>query len=126
MGRQDEGPQGDCFVLAQYLESCGSPNTGIVYDIRRKTSHKYHYAIRQLKRHKEWREADNLASSLNDKNVSSFWNSVKKINSASNRIASNVDGVNGDDNIVSVFADKYEALYNMVSYNVEDMTALRN
>jgi len=56
---------------------CGKPNTGYVYSIMKKTRHKYHYAVRNLKKQelhvKKLRLPQNIDNSVN------FWRELKKL-----------------------------------------------
>jgi exonuclease III len=107
-------------------KSCGSPNSGVVFDIRRRTRHEYHYCVRKCKKHNMSLHASSLASSLSNNNVSSFWSQVKSVFGKSGTLPSAVDNSHGEENIVNVFANKYDHLYNSVSYDSNDMQSLKH
>ena len=65
-----------------------------------------------------------MASSLLNKNVNNFWKGVKNVSGVKSGLPSTVDNVNGEENISNLFANKYNAVYNSVSYDVDDMTNL--
>lgn len=105
---------------------CDRPRTGVVADIMRRTRAAYHYAIRSVKRNEHAIIRQRFAESvLNGKNRD-LWLEVKKINGIKSAPASTIDGQSSPDNIASIFADKYQDLYNSVPYNVKDMSDIRN
>ena len=55
----------------------GSPNNGVVADIRRRTRAAYHYAIRYAKKQSEVIQANALADHLLNKRANDFWNEIK-------------------------------------------------
>ena len=59
-------------------KSCGSPNIGIVADLRRRTRALYHKAVKQCKRHKDKMVSESMAQSLHNSNYTEFWNTIKK------------------------------------------------
>ena len=62
-----------------WLES-GKPNKGFIYEIMKRTRHRYHYAVRCCKRNKlniqKQKLADNVSYSTE------FWKEVNKLNTA--------------------------------------------
>ena len=76
---------------------CGRPNTGHVYEIMKKSRHRYHYAVRLAKRDefsmKKQKMAECISGSAN------FWRELKKINPRSRSIPTTVDGACGPDEI---------------------------
>ena len=95
-------------------------------EIRRHTRTEYHNARKRVQQQRESIVANKMAQSLNSSCQRDFWSESKKINSISKPKPSNVDGALGDDNISSVFALKYEELYNNVSFDSDDMLDLEN
>lgn len=67
-----------------------------------------------------------MAHDLLNNRSKSFWNEVKKVNGKSNNLPNMVDDVVGGQGISEVFANKYETLYNSVSYDESDMHVLSN
>ena len=92
--------------------SCGSPSTGVVASIRRRTRPQYRSAIKDCVRKHDETVASQMASALFVKDNVSFWNIVKKASSVGKSVPSSIDGVCGADNLANSFADKYESLYN--------------
>lgn len=106
-------------------KQCGSPQTGWVAQIRRTTRAVYHRAKRDVDRRRRTIVATKMAHSLASGDARDLWTETKKINSAGKPTPSTMDGVTGDKPIADVFASSYEALYNSVSYDRNDMEALQ-
>ena len=100
----------------------GSPNNGVVADIRRRTRAAYHYAIRYAKKQSEVIQANALADHLLNKRANDFWNEIKRIKGNTKQRSAMVDGVSSDNNISELFAGKYCRLFNSVSYTQHDMS----
>ena len=71
----------------------GSPNNGVVADIRRRTRAAYHYAIRYAKKQSEVIQANALADHLLNKRANDFWNEIKRIKGNTKQRSAMVDGV---------------------------------
>ena len=108
-----------------YGNLAGSPNVGIVADIRRRTRVLYHMAVKQFcKREKERMIAESMASSLQTSNLTEFWSTVKKHTCINSGIPLCIDDVNGEVEIAKVFAEKYSELYTSAPYDVTNMARL--
>ena len=57
-------------------------------------------------------------------NSKDFWKEVHKVRGNAKTLINYVNGVQGQD-IADLFADKYDILYNYVSYNNIDMVTLK-
>ena len=101
-------------------QECGSPNRGVVYDIRKSTRATYHYAIRHAKKQTNVSQANKLADALLRKRSRDFWTEVKRIKGKSQQRPVMVDGVLSDAKISELFATKYRTLYNSVSYTNDE------
>ena len=58
-------------------------------------------------------------------NSKHFWKEVHKVRGNAKTLINYVDGVQGQD-IADLFADKYDILYNSVSYDNTDMVTLKH
>ncbi len=105
-------------------KDCGSPRNAAVADVMRRARAQYHKVVKQVKRDQNIIQRDNMAHALLDDKGRSFWSEMRKINSKCNSIPNMVDGEIGDNNIADVFADKYQTLYNSVSYDSDNMNNL--
>ena len=104
--------------------SSGKPRTGWVNEIRLRTRAQYRRASRWVIRNQGRISADRMAQSLSGNNSRDFWVEAKKMKSGGHSMPSVVDGVEGVEEICSLFQDKYEALYNSVSFNDNEMNVL--
>jgi exonuclease III len=117
-------PRENALFWHTLWKSCGSPRQGVVADIRRHTRAKYHYVIRQLKRNKNVIAASQMADSLASNDTCSFWKKVQKCNPKCCSRTGMVENMTDDKDICEVFAEKYEKLYNSVSYEKDAMSDL--
>ena len=103
----------------------GSPSSGYVADIRRRTGYIYHNVLRKVKRQENYIRSMRMAQNIDERNYTDFWSSIKKINGNRSSFASNIDSAGDIESIGSLFHEKYKNLYNCVSYNDRQMTALK-
>jgi len=104
---------------------CGRPQCGIVANIRRTTRAKYHRAVKELKSQENLIRAGKMANAFISQNRQDFWDEVKRIdNNKCNTVPKVVDGKQNDTDISNVFADKYQQLYNCVSYDQGEMNSV--
>ncbi len=99
----------------------GSPNAGVIFNIRRKTRYQYHNALKQVKRHQNDIKAANMAHNLNTSGRNDFWFELRKSLGNGGTLPCTVDGESGVDKIAELFHKKYDNLYNSVPYNTQDM-----
>ena len=101
-----------------------SPQSGVIFDIRRKTRFEYHRVLRAIKRHSNELRADKMASNSGNSSSREFWNEFKRTLGRKSTLPCSVDDTTGVDDIATLFQDKYNELYNSVSYNPRDMDIL--
>ena len=105
----------------------GSPRSGIICDIRRKTRYQYHQALKDVKKNQRLISMSNMAESiLQSGNSRNFWSEVKKIRGNTSKIPNVVDDMSGEADVANLFSEKYCDLYNSVPYNRSDMFTLKN
>jgi hypothetical protein len=104
----------------------GSPTSGVLFDLRRKTRYEYHRALRFVKRNAKNIRATRMAADLANNNKKNFWAELKRIIGRSSSLPSTVDDIVGADDIAELFHTKYDSLYNSVSYDTQEMAALTN
>ena len=88
-----------------------------------KTKLQYKRAPRWVVRNQEKRSSENMAEALLLNNWD-FWDEVKKKQSGGSASPTIVDEVQGDSEICNLFSQKYEELYQSVSYNENEMNVL--
>ena len=70
--------------------------------------------------------ASKLASIIwPNNNVTDFWKQVNMSKSNNVSLPTQIDGVKGDKNINNLFTEKYNTLFNSVSYDNSDMERLK-
>ncbi len=67
-----------------------------------------------------------MAEAFLNKHTYSFWREARKIYPNKVYYPNKVDDTTGVKEITYMFADKFDKLYNCVSYNVEDMSGLKH
>ena len=105
-------------------KSCQSPRNGWVADIRRKTRARYHYAVKRAKQQENACKANKLANSFLARDKRDFWTNVRYARGKKTCNPSVIDGINGNESIGDLFAQKYASLYNSVSYDSNSMKNL--
>ena len=75
---------------------------------------KFKYALRKCKRDKETIIAHNIAEKLCQKDDRDFWKNIKQMTNKKVKLPTNIDGVHGDNDIVSMWKQHYAAIFNSV------------
>ena len=104
----------------------GKPHIGQLSYMRRVTRLQYHYAVRAVKKHENVLRSERMIQNCVNNNNRQFWKEAKKMKCNSNRIPNVIDNVSGADKITGLFKDKYNHLYNSVSYDVQRMNIIEN
>ena len=107
--------------------SAGSPRVGGLFEIMKKARNVYHYAVRKVKKEAELIRAKKLFEAAETGSVDLLLE-MKKIRGSKKTkhdLPDDVDGVNGELNIVEKFCEVYEQLYNSSGSNeaLEEMKA---
>ena len=95
-------------------------------DIMRRTRCKYHYAIRKIKNKDLKLRKEAMANAISQNNSRQLWDEIKKVRNINPTYSNCVDAAIGADNIVSLFANNHNALYNSVCYEYNEMSNMRN
>ena len=104
----------------------GSPSHGYVANIRRSTRSQYHNVLRKVQKQEKQLQAARMAENITDCKYNEFWNKVKRIRGNKVNFPTIVDNACGSDSIASLFLEKYENLYNCVSYDHLQMASLKS
>ena len=105
---------------------CGKPTQGVVRDIYLSCKRKYHYAVRQIKKHEESFRRARMAECIANNRSRDLWKELKKMKPASKVVPPNIDGETDPKTICDNFAGKYSALYNSVPYDGETMAQIKS
>ena len=106
-----------------WLES-DKPRSGFVYDIMKRTRHRYHYAIRSCKKQKQEIQKRKLIENIS--NSKDFWSEIIKINPSSKLISNTIDQANGNHEITQLFYHKYWSIYSKVTTDDIEMAHIRD
>lgn len=104
----------------------GCPRHGIIYDIKRRTQANYKRVIKTIKREQATLRSDKMACALQCQDKRDLWNEMRRITNNRCNMPNVVDGAQGDDEINTIFRNKYNDLYNSVSFNIHDMKSVQN
>ena len=92
--------------------------------MRRITRALYHRAVRHIMREGDRMCTTKMAEAISENRTCDLWSEVRRIKGRNKFLPSSVDGVVGDDEIAQLFSDKYNYLYNRVSYDVDEMNSI--
>ena len=99
----------------------GRPDEGIFANIRRETRAEYHKARKLVIKNKGIIQSEKLAESLVNDSPNKFWKNVKKNCKSNNHLPSKVDNMQDPKNISDLFKDKFDTLFNCISYSNDDL-----
>ena len=95
-------------------KQAGKPVSGHIAEERRFARARYHWSIKQIKKHKDSIILTKTAQQLETKSYTLFWSTIKKINGNSKTVVNVMDEVSTDKEIVDIFYNKYNNLYSSV------------
>ena len=101
------------------------PQSGVISEIRRKTRADYHRNIKVVKRNSEKLRHIKMAEDIASNNSRNLWQEIKRIKGCNKSLPMSIDGVFGDKNIADAFADKFEKIYNSVSYDSNELDSIK-
>ena len=99
-------------------------NYGWIAAMKRSTRLKYHYAVRYVMKENIRIRNNKMGEAIAESNDRMLWDEVNKMSKTSNSLPKMMDGKTDVDEISNIFADKYQTLYNSVSYSRRDMDML--
>ena len=100
----------------------GKTRQGVIYQIMLKSRADYKRISRQVIRSQHNLKMERMADCILSNNQRKFWDEVRKVSHKKSMAnPNNVDGVQCEMNVGSLFRQKYETLYQSVPYNKEDM-----
>ena len=103
----------------------GKPRDGDIARMRSITKLRYHYAVNKVNSDNVRLRNERMGEAIAKNNDRLLWDEVRKMTKSNDELPSMMDGQTGIDEISKIFADKYETLYNTVSYNTQDMDKLK-
>ncbi len=81
------------FFWHKLWKDNGSPNSGVLFDLRRTTRYKYHNALKIIKKHNDDIKAGNMARNMNSTGRNGFWTELKGSLGNSSSIPCTIDGM---------------------------------
>ena len=78
---------------------------------------RFKYALRQCNQNEKSIRADQYAKSLMNKDMTSFWDSIRKSSNTTIPLASMIDNYTGEENIAHMWQDHYNSFLNSVKGN---------
>ena len=105
-----------CAARHAYLtwRELGKPRQGDVFTMMKLSRSKFKFAFRKCKRDKMTIIADNILENLCKKDSRDFWKDIKHLTNKKVKLPTNIDGVHGDNDIVSMWKQHYAAIFNSV------------
>ena len=98
------------------------PQTGVVYNIMKRTRHQHHYVVRCCKRQKFEIQKQKITENIS--NSTTFWKEICKLDPTSKTISNNIDDANGPLEITNLFYENYRCLYNSVPTSTNELNDL--
>ena len=102
----------------------GKPHQGDITEMRRIKRARYHRAVRHIMREDDRIRTTKMAEAISENRNRDLWSEVRRIKGRNKFLPSSIDGVVGDEGIAHIFSDKYNHLYNSVSYDVDEMNVI--
>ena len=94
--------------------------------MRRKTKLEYKYTLRYVVNENIKIRNKRMGEAIAKNDDRKLYEEVKKLTRSKNELPSMMDDQTGIEEIAKIFGDKYEALYNSVSYSNHDMNKIYN
>ena len=103
----------------------GRPRFGDIAEMHRVSRYKYHQAVRFVKRNADKIRMEKMAEAISRNSSRDLWKEVKSMKGANSCVASSIDGLSCSKEIADMFLNKYNDLYNSVSYDSDEMCLLK-
>ena len=105
-------------------KNAGRPNSGELFEERKRSRIDYHYAMRKVKENEKVVRSERMAQAISANDHKSLWSEVRSMKGKKTSLPAVVDNVRGENNIADLFADKYEKLYTSVKYSEHEMNCI--
>ena len=94
--------------------AAGSPRDGDLAVRMRTARAQFKLALRQCRASEERLRTEAMAQQLASHNITGYWKAVRKLSPKSSKLSNKLDNVNGEDEIVKLWREKYFKIYNSV------------
>ena len=102
----------------------GRPANGIYANLRHITRSEYHKERKFAMKNEDILQSQKMAESLINDTTADFWHNVKKYRPKKRCLPKTVDEAQDPKSISDLFKDKFDQLYNCISYNEVEMRSL--
>ena len=90
----------------------GCPSPGVPFNIKRKAKTRFKYAVRRLKRRRDFLVREKLACAFTARNKQKFWSEVRHLNHVKKSYAPSIDGISDPPHIADLFSSKFAGILN--------------
>ena len=111
----------DAFVM---WNNAGRPRFGPVFEIMRRSRALFKYSLRYCKQQDSQNRANALANKMKDKDYLAFWKDVKSQQKCTMPLPSSVDGVQGTDEILTMWLSHYKNIFCKMKYAKNDLESI--
>ena len=96
----------------------GYPSAGILFNIKRNAKLRLKYAVRRLKRRKDFLVREKLARAFAARKKYKFWSEVRRLNHVKKSCAPSIDGTSNIQQIADLFSSKFAGILNKHSFEL--------
>ena len=93
----------------------GYPCSGVLFNIKRNAKKRFKYAVRRLKRRRDYLVREKLASAFSTRDKNRFWSEVRRLNHIRKSSAPSIDNTSDIQQIANLFASKFAGVLNKCS-----------
>ena len=90
----------------------GCPSAGVLFNIKRKAKTRFKYAVRRLKRRRDFLVREKLSCAFTARNKQKFWSEVRRLNHVKKSYAPSIDGISDPPHIADLFSSKFAGILN--------------
>lgn len=100
-------------IYFKWVEN-GRPRHGEVHDLFVKTKARFKYALRFIKNNEAALRRESLAKKISKNNSRDFWKEIKRINNSNTPLPTNIENINGEENISEFWKSHYSTIFNCI------------
>ena len=88
------------------------PSAGVLFNIKRNAKLRFKYAVRRLKRRKDFLIREKLARAFAARKKHKFWSDIRRLNHVKKSCAPSIDGTSNIQQIADLFSSKFAGILN--------------
>ncbi len=116
----------DSLMWHHHWKESGQPHSGQIAEMRRMSRARYHHAVRKVIKNENLIRSEKMAEAIVDNRSRDLMREARKIKGNNNLKPGNIDGATGDEDISTLFKEKYSNLYNSVPFDRNEMKNICN